>query len=88
MARFRRWISSMKRTSWGSRAVRIAAMSALRSTAGPDMTRSVEVISVAMMPARDVLPRPGGPARSTCSHGSPRRRAASRKMPSCSLIWA
>ena len=63
-------------------------MSALRSTAGPDMTRSVEDISTAMIPASDVLPRPGGPASSTCSHGSPRRRAASRKMPSCSLTWA
>ena len=53
----------MKRTSRRSSAVRIAAMSALRSTAGPDMTRSVEVISAAMMPARDVLPRPGGPGQ-------------------------
>ena len=36
------------------------------------MMRSVEPISTAMMPASEVLPRPGGPASSTCSHGSPR----------------
>ena len=76
----------MKSTSLGSSSVRIAAMSALRSTAGPDMTRSDEPISAAMMPASEVLPRPGGPASSTCSHGSPRARAASRKIESCSLI--
>ena len=32
------------------------------------------------MPASDVLPRPGGPASSTCSQGSLRARAASRKI--------
>ena len=58
-------------------------MSALRSTAGPDMTRSVDPISAAMIPASDVLPSPGGPASRTCSHGSPRARAAARKIPSC-----
>ena len=36
-------------------------------------------------PASDVLPRPGGPARSTWSSASPRWRAASRKIASCCL---
>src|SRR5919198_1082942 len=35
IARFSRWISSMKRTSRASRPVRIAAMSPFRSSAGP-----------------------------------------------------
>ena len=39
--RLSRWISSMNSTSWDSSAVRIAAMSALRSMAGPEATRSV-----------------------------------------------
>ena len=75
----------MNSTSLGSSAVMIAAMSALRSIAGPDMIRSAELISAAMIPASDVLPRPGGPASSTCSQGSSRARAASRKIESCSL---
>src|SRR5215210_2195869 len=40
-----------------------------------------------MMWASEVLPRPGGPASRTWSSGSPRRRAASMKMPSCSVTW-
>ena len=40
---------------------------------------------VAMMPARVVLPRPGGPENSRWSGAWPRRRAASSRMPRCAL---
>src|SRR5579871_1776269 len=45
--------------------------------------------SAAMMPARVVLPNPGGPYKSTWSIASPRLRAASIVMASCSftLDW-
>ena len=39
----------------------IAARSPCFSMAGPDVTRKLTFISLAMMPARVVLPRPGGP---------------------------
>ena len=45
-------------------------------------------ISWATMPARVVLPRPGGPANSRWSAAWPRRRAASRTIARCSLISA
>ena len=59
--RLSRWTSSMKSTSPGWRLVRMAAMSPARSTAGPEVTRMATSISVAMMLASVVFPRPGGP---------------------------
>ena len=50
-------------------------MSALRSSAGPAVWIIGTASSAAMMWASEVLPRPGGPASSTWSSGSPRRRA-------------
>ena len=61
IARLRRWISSMKKTDPGSSAVRKAAMSALRSSAGPAVCTNGAPSSAAMMWASEVLPRPGGP---------------------------
>src|SRR3954464_15747701 len=52
--------------------------------AGPLVTRSGVDISWAMIIARVVLPRPGGPDSNTWSEARPRRRAASRTSPSCS----
>ena len=60
-------------------------MSPLRSSAGPAVWTRGASSSRAAMCASDVLPRPGGPASSTWSSGSPRRRAASMKRPSCAL---
>ena len=51
----------MKRTSPSSRLVRIAARSPARSSAGPLVIRHATSISVATIPARVVLPRPGRP---------------------------
>ena len=84
MERLSRWISSMKSTSPSCRWVRMAAMSALRSSAGPEVVTMFTLISRAMMLASVVLPSPGGPARSTWSSGSPREVAASMKICSCS----
>ena len=56
-----RWISSIKSTSCGCRFERIAARSPVFSSAGPVVIRSSLCISCAMMPARVVLPSPGGP---------------------------
>jgi len=44
--------------------------------------------SFAMMVARVVLPSPGGPKSKTWSSASPRDRAASRAMPSCSFAFS
>src|SRR6185295_17500923 len=85
MARLSRCTSSMKKTEPGSSAVRKAAMSALRSSAGPAVCTSGASSSAATMLASDVLPRPGGPASSTWSSGSPRRRAASMNTSSCAV---
>ncbi len=60
----------------------MAATSPLLTSAGPEVIRKPAPISQAMMPARVVLPSPGGPANSTWSTGWPRRRAASR------MIWS
>ena len=51
----------MKKTLPGSSAVRNAAMSALRSSAGPAVWTSGAPSSAATMCASEVLPRPGGP---------------------------
>ena len=75
----------MKKTLPGSSPVRNAAMSALRSSAGPAVCTIGTSSSAAMMCASEVLPSPGGPASSTWSSASPRRRAASMKIPSCSV---
>ena len=60
-ARGSRWTSSMNRTSFSARFVRIPMRSAPRSIAGPDVVTRVVPISFAMMPASVVLPSPGGP---------------------------
>ena len=61
----------MNRTSRSSRAVRIAARSPARSTAGPLVYRTFTPSSRAMIVASVVLPRPGGPYSRTWSAASP-----------------
>ena len=58
----------------------------LRSVAGPATVRRPTPSSSRMICARVVLPSPGGPARRTWSSASSRPFAASRAIPSCSLI--
>ena len=60
-------------------------MSPLRSSAGPATCRIETSSSRRMICASEVLPSPGGPASSTWSSASPRPRAASSAIPSCSL---
>src|SRR5437763_17190255 len=84
-ARPSRWISSMNSTSPSVRSLRMAARSPARTSAGPDVTRRPTPISAATMPARLVLPSPGGPANNRGSAGCPRRRAASSTISRCSL---
>ena len=66
----------MNRTSRSSSEVRIAARSPARSMAGPEVYRTLTPSSRAMIVARVVLPRPGGPYRRTWSAASPLPRAA------------
>ena len=66
------WISSMNNTPPSSRLVRIAARSPARSSVGPLVGCMRAPISVAMIPAKVVFPRPGGPANSTWSTACPR----------------
>ena len=63
-------ISSTNSTSRSSSAVRMAARSPLRSSAGPATERNPTPSSARMTCARLVLPRPGGPASRTCSSAS------------------
>ncbi len=58
-----RWISSMKSTSPSESLVRMAARSPGRSRAGPEVICSSTPISAATIPASEVLPSPGGPAK-------------------------
>ena len=51
----------MKRISWLLRLVRMAAKSPERSIAGPEVVLILTPTSAAMICARQVLPRPGGP---------------------------
>ena len=60
-------------------------MSPFRSSAGPATVRMPTPSSSRTMNARLVLPRPGGPTRSTWSSASPRAFAASSAIASCSL---
>src|ERR1043165_8149448 len=60
--------------------VMMATTSPGRSSAGPEVARSGEDISLAMMFASVVLPRPGGPKRSTWSRTSLRLRAAAMEI--------
>src|SRR5436190_2140068 len=78
----------MKRTSFFSRFVRIAARSLGFSSTGPDVWRRLTPSSLAMMCESVVLPSPGGPNRSTWSIASPRIRAAPMKISSCSRAFA
>ena len=73
----RRWISSTKKTLLGSSAVSSAAMSPLRSSAGPAVCTKRTPSSSATICASDVLPSPGGPESRTWSSASPRPAAAS-----------
>ena len=67
--RCRRWISSMNSTSPSCRSVSNAARSPARVRTGPAVMRNPAPISVATIPARDVLPSPGGPANRDVVHG-------------------
>lgn len=58
-----RWISSMKSTSPGTSAERMAARSPACWMAGPDDMRSGRELSWATIIASVVFPSPGGPAR-------------------------
>ena len=70
----------MNRTSLGCRFVRIAARSPARWMTGPEVARKPTPSSRAMIWARVVLPRPGGPCSRTWSSESLRVRVASMKM--------
>src|SRR3954447_12765030 len=61
----------MKKTERGSSAVRNAATSPLRSSAGPAVCTNGTPSSAATIWASDVLPSPGGPASRTWSSASP-----------------
>src|SRR5690606_37044200 len=74
-----RWISSMNRTSRGSRLVRIAARSPALARMGPEVARKPTPSSRATICASVVLPSPGGPNSRTWSSASERPRAASMK---------
>ena len=65
------WISSIKRTSLSFRLVNKDAKSPVFSIAGPEVTLKFTPISWAIIPARVVFPKPGGPYNSTWSKGSP-----------------
>src|SRR5919202_2565449 len=67
----------MNRTSRSSRLVRSAARSPARAITGPEVARKLTPSSRATIWASVVLPRPGGPAKSTWSSASPRALAAS-----------
>ncbi len=60
----------MKSTSNLSRLVRMAARSPARSIAGPEVILKLTPSSFAIISARQVLPRPGGPESITWSRGS------------------
>src|SRR3954449_513712 len=74
----------MNSTSPSSRLVSRAAKSPARSNAGPDVILKPTSISLATMPAKVVFPSPGGPAKRVWSTGSPRFRAAPRRISRCS----
>src|SRR5439155_1268360 len=64
----------MKNTSRVERFSRIDPSAPWWSMAGPELTLMATPSSLAMMCASVVLPRPGGPHRSTCSTGSRQHR--------------
>ena len=73
----KRWISSMKRTSPSSRPVSRPARSPGFSMTGPLVDLRLTPRALAMMVARVVLPRPGGPHSKRCASASSRWREAS-----------
>ncbi|SKT73239.1 Uncharacterised protein [Mycobacteroides abscessus subsp. abscessus] len=79
-----RWISSMNSTSCSTRLLSMAARSPARSSAGPEVTRSDEPNSAAMIMASEVLPRPGGPDNRMWSGVPPRFFAPDSTSSSCS----
>ena len=72
-----RWISSMNRTSPCCWLERMPTTSAGLSRAGPEVCRSLQPSSLAMIWEMVVLPRPGGPWNRAWSSVSPRCFAAS-----------
>ena len=74
-----RWISSINRTSPGSRLDSTAAKSPLFSKAGPVVVLILVPNSLAIIWARVVLPSPGGPYNKTWSKDSFLSLAASIK---------
>ena len=74
----------MNRTSPSFKSVSNAARSPGRARTGPDVTRSPTPSSAATIPANDVFPRPGGPAKRRWSTAWPRCFAASRTIRRCS----
>ena len=81
------WISSIKSTSLSPKLVKIAAKSPCLSIAGPLVTRMLTLSSLAMMLAKVVLPKPGGPKSRTWSRASCLAAAALIKMERLSLTW-
>ena len=69
----------MKSTSRSSRLVSCAARSPALAITGPEVERKLTPSSRATICASVVLPRPGGPTKSTWSRASPRDFAASMK---------
>src|SRR5579859_412839 len=69
----------MKRMSRGCRLVSSAARSPARWITGPEVARNPTPNSRATICAKVVLPRPGGPKKSTWSSASPRLFAAAMK---------
>src|SRR6185437_2521828 len=64
----------MNSTSFGCKLVSCAARSPAFWITGPEVARKPTPISRATICARVVLPRPGGPWKSTWSSASPRER--------------
>ena len=78
----------MNRISPWLRLVSSAAKSPGFSIAGPEVTRRLTPISFATMPARVVLPSPGGPYSNTWSNASPRSLADCIKIDRFSLTFS
>ena len=85
--RFKRWISSIKRTSPSSRLVRMAAKSPVRSIAGPLVVLICTPSSLATTVANVVFPKPGGPENKIWSTTSLRARAAPMRIERLSFTF-
>jgi len=76
----------MNRISPSSKLLRIAAKSPLFSIAGPEVTRILAPISLAITCAKVVFPNPGAPYNKICSTGSFLCLAAERAISRLALI--